>query len=43
MITSASINGFSDPGGVDAKRRLSRNLLTSERDRKELRRLVRFY
>ena len=36
MINSTS-NGFSDPGGVDAKRRLSRNLLSA--DRKELRRL----
>ena len=30
MINSTS-NGFSDPGGRDAKRRLSRNLLSSER------------
>ena len=37
MINSTS-NGFSDPGGVDAKRRLSRNLLTA--DRKELRKLT---
>ena len=36
MINSTS-NGFSDPGGVDAKRRLSRNLLSA--DRKDLRRL----
>ena len=30
MINSTS-NGFSDPGGRDAKRRLSRNLLSSDR------------
>ena len=28
---SSMVNGFSDPGGQDAKRRLSRNLLSSDR------------
>ena len=30
MINSTS-NGFSDPGGRDVKRRLSRNLLTADK------------
>ena len=37
-IIKSTGNGFSDPGGVDAKRRLSRNLLSA--DRKELRKLT---
>jgi len=35
MINSTS-NGFSDPGGMDAKRRLSRNLLSADRKEQRL-------